>query len=436
MLLVYTPKITPRLTYTFRHFFKRVLQLEIEFTTEINKFVAHNGPKITYAKQPLSTEFFIQSHHLLFEQGVNDLDIYVHNWEETKCFFKVSDKSAVPFDVFAATFYLLSRYEEHIPHVKDEHERFPAKESIAYKNGFLDKPVIDIWAFKVKKLLQERFTDFEFKERTFTYLSTIDVDCAYAYKRKGFIRTVGGFIKDLFTLHLKQFWFRLLVLLNIKKDPFDSFDWLLKMQEKYDAKTIFFFLVSEYTTFDKNISAGNAKFQSLIKHVADYSDVGLHPSYFTMRDFDKLKKEKKRLESIINQQVTKSRQHYLRFDLPETFQNLVDLEIQEEHSMGYASHYGFRASTCTPFYFYDMEHEIQTPLKLFPFAVMDVTLKDYLQYSNKKSFQIMLQLAEEVKKVNGTFITLNHNETFNPYGRFKGWKSMYERLLKHLNSMN
>ncbi|HFS67023.1 MAG TPA: hypothetical protein ENK67_02305 [Flavobacteriia bacterium] len=435
MLLVYTPKITPRLTFTFRHFFKRILQLEIDFTTEINTFVAHNGPKITYAKQPLSTEFFVQSHPLLFEQGVSDVDIYIHDWEETKCFFKVSEKSAIPFDVFAASFYLLSRYEEHIPHVKDEHERFPAKESIAFKYGFLEKPVIDIWAFKVKKLLQERFSDFNFPQRKFTYISTIDVDCAYAYKRKGFIRTVGGFINDFFTLHLKQFWFRLLVLLNFRKDPFDNFDWLLEMQKKYGIKTIFFFLVSEYTTYDKNISPGNLKFQSLIKHIADYSPVGLHPSYFTMRDFEKLKREKKRLESIINQPVTKSRQHFLRFDLPETFQNLVDLEIDAEYSMGYASHYGFRAGTCTPFYFYDMEHEIQTPLKLFPFAVMDVTLKDYLHYSNKKSFQTLLQLVDEVKKVNGTFITLNHNETFNEYGRFKGWQSIYEKLFKYIDTI-
>jgi hypothetical protein len=434
MLLIYTPKITSRLTYTFRHFFKRILQLDIEFTTEINKFVAHNGPKITYAKQPLSTEFFIQSHNLLFEQGVNDLDIYVSDWDDTKCFFKVSDKSVVPFDVFAATFYLLSRYEEYIPHVKDKHDRFPAKESLAFKNGFLDKPVIDIWAFKVKKLLKERFPDFEFPERKFQYISTIDVDCAYAYKRKGFIRTVGGFVNDLFTLHLKQFWFRLLVLLNFRQDPFDTFDWLLKMQKKYNIKTILFFLISDYTTYDKNISSGNTKFQSLIKHVADYSDVGLHPSYFTMRNFEKLKKEKEKLESITNQTITKSRQHYLRFDLPDTFQNLVDLEMEEEYSIGYASHYGFRASTCTPFYFYDMEHEIQTPLKLFSFAIMDVTLKDYLQYSNKKSFKKMIELAEEVKKVNGMFITLFHNETFNPHGRFKGWKNMYERLLKHINS--
>lgn len=432
MLLVYTPKITPRLTYTFKHFFTRILLLEVNFTTKVDEFVAHSGLKITYAKQPLGTEFFIQSHSLLFQQGVNDIEINVSDWEETKCFFKQSDKSAIPFDVFAASFYLLSRYEEYLPFVKDKYERFTAHESLAYKNKFLDKPVIDIWAFKVRELLKEKFSDYQFSERKFEFISTIDIDCAYNFKHKGIIRTIGGFTKDLLTFKWKSFWFRFLVLINLRKDPYDSFEWLLTMKKRHQLKTIFFFLVSDYTTFDKNISVRNLKFQSLIKSIADYTPVGLHPSYFSIRNSSILKREKLRLENIINTPITKSRQHFLRLEFPETFQNLVDLEVEEDYTMGYAQHYGFRASTCTPFYFYDMDYEIQTPLKLFPFAVMDVTLKDYLQYSNKKSFATIIQLAEEVKKVNGTFITLNHNETFNKFGRFRGWKLMYEKVIKAL----
>ncbi len=80
MLLIYTPKITPRLTYTFKHFFTRILLLEVQFTTKVDEFVAHNGLKITYAKQPLGTEFFIQSHQLLFEQGINHIEINVSSW--------------------------------------------------------------------------------------------------------------------------------------------------------------------------------------------------------------------------------------------------------------------------------------------------------------------------------------------------------------------
>ena len=432
MLLVYTPKITPRLIYAFKHFFTRILLLEVQFTTEVAEFVAHNGLKITYAKQPLGNEFFIQSHQLLFQQGVSDIELKISDWNDTKCFFKVSEKSIIPFDIFAASFYLLSRYEEYLPHVKDKYDRFPAKESIAYKHSFLDKPIIDIWAFKVRDLLQERFPDFEFETKKFEFISTIDVDSAFSFKHKGLVRTIGGFTKDLFSFQFRNFWYRFFVLVNMRRDPFDNFDWLLKMQKRYKIKTIFFFLVSEYTTFDKNISVNNSKFKSLIKSIADYAPVGLHPSYFTMRNTTKLKKEKTRLENIINTPITKSRQHYLRVDFPETYQNLVDLEVAEDYSMGYAQEIGFRASTCTPFYFYDMEYEIQTPLKLIPFAVMDVTLKDYLQYSNRKSLATILRLADEVKKVNGTFVTLMHNETFNIFGRFKGWKLMYEKIVKNV----
>ncbi len=430
MLLVYTPKITPRITYAFKHFFTRILLVEVQITSKIEAFVAHNGLKISYAKQSLGTEFFIQSHKLLLQQGISDVEIKVSNWQETPCFFKVSDKSTVPFDVFAASFYLLSRYEEYLPHVKDSYDRFPAEESLAFKHRFLDKPVIDIWAHKVRNLLKERFPEYVFKDKVFEFISTIDVDCAFTFKHKGIVRTTGGFIKDLVTLKIRNFWYRFLVLLNLRKDPFDSFDWLLKMQKKHHFKTIFFFLLSEYTTYDKNISVNSSAFKSLIKSIADYAVIGLHPSYFTMRNAKKLSKEKKRLETIINTPITKSRQHYLRVVFPETYQNLVDLEVTEDYTMGYAQQVGFRASTCTPFYFYDMEYEIQTPLKLIPFAVMDVTLKDYLQYSNRKSLATILRLADEVKKVNGTFVSLNHNETFNVFGRFKGWKLMYEKMVK------
>ena len=436
MLLIYTPKITTRLTYVFKQFFTRILLIDIQFTTEVNEFVAHNGAKITYAKQPLGTEFFIQSKDLLFQQGVSDIEIKLFEWENTKCFFKVSDKSVIPFDVFAASFYLLSRYEEYLPHVKDQHERFPAEESLAYNNGFLDKPLVDIWAYKLLDLLQERFPDFEIKPKEFQFISTIDVDCAYRFKHKGIIRNSGAFLKDLFSLKFKNFWFRFLVLAKFKPDPFDTFEWLLKMKKRHQLDMIFFFLVSEYTTYDKNISVNNPHFISLIKGIADYVPVGLHPSYFTMRNEAKLKKEKKRLEKIINTPITKSRQHFLRVDLPETYQNLVELEIFEDYSMGYAQQYGFRASTCTPFYFYDMEFEIQTPLKLTPFAVMDVTLKDYLQFSNRKSLATIIELAKEVKKVNGTFVSLMHNETFDKFSRFKNWTLLYEKMIKAINEMD
>lgn len=432
MLLVYTHKITPRLTYIFKHFFTRILNIPVKFTLKVEEFVAYNDLKLSYTKQPLGNEFFIRSHELLFEQGINDVEIVMGKWDDIDCFFQSRQAANLSFDVFAASFYLLSRYEEYLPHVKDEYDRYPAEESLAYHNNFLDKPLIDIWAFKFRDLLKEKFPEYQFSNRKFECISTIDVDIAYSYKLKGVVRTIGGYFRDLAKFRMFDIWYRTMVILGFRKDPFDTFGDLLGFQKQYNIKTIFFFLLGDYTTYDKNISFGNARYRSLIKSISDYADVGLHPSYFTMKNEMILKKEKQRFESILNRPAEKSRQHYLRLDMPDTYHNLINLEIKEDYTMGYAKHYGFRASTCTPFYFYDLDYEIQTPLRVFPFAVMDGTLRDYLNLSIKPSYEIIINLAKEVKKVEGTFIMLFHNESLSNRGRWRRWKKLYIDICKQL----
>jgi len=426
MLLIYTHKITPRLNYIFKHFFVRILKIPITFTTKVNDFVAHNGPKITYLKAPLGTEFFIRSHDLLFEQGINDIDIKIYNWDDVPCFFPAGESSIIPYDIFAASFYLISRYEEYLPHVRDEHERFAAGESLAYKNGFLEKPVVDIWAFKFLELLKIKFPKYDYPKREFKIISTIDVNVAYIYKHKGFVRSLGGALNDLLNLKFINLKDRILTILNFMKDPYDTFLALLKIKEEHKVDTIFFFLIGDYTTFDKNISSSNINFKSLIKSVADYSKVGLHPSYFTFKNAEKLKKEKSRLEFIVNRPVICSRQHYLRLSMPDTYQNLIDLDLKEDYTMGYEKFVGFRASTCTPFYFYDIDFEIQTPLKIFSFALTDVTLKEYMKLSNNECLSKISVLKNEVQKVNGTFISVFHNESLSEKEYWHGWTDIYK----------
>ncbi len=435
MLLVYTHKITPRVTYTFKHIFTRILQIPVDFTTKVETFIAHDGLKISYTKKPLGNEFFVKSIDLLFNQGIDYPDLNVTKWEDTSCFFQVNSSSPIPFDVFAASFYLLSRYEEYLPHVKDEFERFPAEESLAYQNKFLDKPIVDIWALKIKNILIEIYPDYKFENRKFEFIPTIDVDIAFDYKYKGFVRSIGAIIKDLFGFKIHRLIERFMVISNVKQDPFDVYDKLISLQKKFKIQTIFFFQLGDYSTYDKNISIKNSNYKLLIKNVADYAKVGLHPSYFTMKNDEKLKQEKKRMEAIVNTPVIRSRQHFLRVELPETYQNLVDVEIAEDYTMGFAQHYGFRAGTCTPFYFYDLDFEIQTPLKVMPFAVMDGTLKDYLNLSTKRSFDTIYKLAEEVKRVEGTFITLFHNESISGAGRWRGWDRKYEELMDKLSKL-
>lgn len=429
MLLVYSPKITPRLKYIFKQILLRTLEINVSFTTKVDEFVAHNGPKLSYAKIPLGSEFYIRSHDLLFEQGINDVEIQISKWDDVACFFSAGEKSSIPYDIFAASFYLISRYEEYLPHVQDEHERFPAEESLAFKNKFLEEPVIDIWAYKFLERFKEKFPDLAYKEREFRLISTVDVDSAYAYKGKGLIRTIGAFGKDFFHLRLLNLFNRFMTFFNFRKDHFDTFSEFLDIKKEYGVKTLFFFLVGDYTTHDKNISFSNSDFRSLIKSVTDYAKTGVQPSYFTMKNQNLLSKEVKRLENIINTPIRLSRQHFLRLSLPDSYQNLIDVDIQEDYSMGYAKAAGFRASTCTPFYFYDLDFEIQSPLKIYSFAFMDTALKYEMKLSNEASLAKIMALKSAVKNVNGTFISLVHNETLSENSNWRGWRTIYKQMV-------
>ena len=431
MLLIYTHHITPRLKYTFKHVCTRVLGVEVSFTTKIEEFIAHDSLKISYTKQQLGNEFFIKSHDILFEQGLNDIDIHVQNWGHTKCFFFNGDKSAIPFDIFAASFYLLSRYEEYLPHVKDNYGRFLATESIAYKHGFLQQPVVDIWAYKFKESLLLQFPEFVFPQKKYSIKPVIDVPSPYHYKLKGIMRSFGGIAKDIFQFKLRSLYNRFMVIFNFKHDPYDTFKYIINRQKQSNYKFLFFFLIGDYSTYDKGINPNKKKFVSLIKHVADYCEVGLKTSFFSIDNFSILKKEKLKMEDIINTKLKASRQSFSKLNLPESYRNLIELEIFEDYTMGYVNQIGFRAGSCTPFLFYDLDYEIQTPLKIHSYHVMDYVLLKNESLLDKK--KVLYEIINEVKQVKGEFISIFHNYTFSEIERWKGFKELFNIILESGN---
>lgn len=431
MLLVYTHRISPRLKYVFKHICTRILGVEVGFTTKIEEFIAHHDLKMSYTKQQLSNEFFIKSHDILFEQGLNDIEISIQNWDDVACFFPVGEKSALPFDIFSAAFYLLSRYEEYLPHVKDEYGRFPASESMAYKHGFLNQPVVDIWAYKFKAALQVYFPDFVFPKQQYRIKPLIDVPSPYWFKSKGLLRTAIGVVRDAVRLKFKKLYERGMVLFGFKHDPYDTFKYIINKQKQYKFKFLFFFLVGDLSTFDKGISPNNKTFVALIKHVADYCQVGLKATYFSISDVSILKKEKQKIEDILNVSLRASRQSYSKVNLPESYRNLIELEIFNDYTMGYTNHIGFRAGTCTPFFFYDLDYETQTPLKIHTYHLMDYALLRHKSLLDKK--KTLLEIINQVKAVNGEFVPVFHNYTFSDVERWKGFKELFNIILDSAN---
>jgi len=427
MLLIYTHKITPRLTYIMRHIFVNILGVELNFTTKVEDFIKHNGPKITYTRQPLQNEFFIRSNDLLFEQGINDIHLNIGDWEGVPCFFQAGEKSTLPFDIFAASFFMLSRYEEYLPHVKDIHGRFSPKDSVAYQNGFLQKPVVDIWAFKLLDALKERFEGLEHTNKVYDFISVIDVATSHCYANRGIVRGLAGMLIDLGTFKLRRVFERVAVGLNRQKDPYDNYTELINLHKKYNIKCNFFFQFADYSKYDKNVSTNSIKFKSLIKHVADYMPVSLAASYSSFSDLELLKKEKRNLEEVINRQVNNSKMRYNRVDVPQTYRNLIAAEFTNDYTMGYTFELGFRAGTCTAFQFYDILLEVKQPIKVHPFAIHDVSLS---KIKKDQDLQNQVQvITKEVKKVNGTLIAMFSNEVLGNKDD-RDWMSVYSGVIK------
>ncbi len=401
----------------------------------IEAFHDFKGPKMVYGINSEDHPLFFGSAKLLFESGLNSQELTTVEYKGVQVPFPVYRKETkLPFDVFAAAFYFVSRYEEYMPYRKDEYGRYTAHESFAYKHGFLQKPIINIWAYDLVSIIQQHYPDFVPNFQQFQYIPTYDVDQAWSYYEKGITRNIGGLLRNIWQFDLQKIGQRFRVLIGREKDPFDTFDYQFELQKQYNLKPIYFILFAQLGPFDKNISPSNNTFRALIKSLADKAHIGIHLSYASNENPDLIKSESKDLENVIKVEITRSRQHYLKLHLPETYRNLLALDLMDDYTMGYAAEPGFRAGICTPFYFYDLDYETETKLQVFPFAVMDGTLRDYRDVGIEEAKAIIQSLIYEVKAVNGTFISLWHNESLSDQDRWKGWREVYSYLLSKIHA--
>lgn len=431
MLLIYTPIITNRIRYVLKFALDEVLGLDYKVTNSLEEYKNIDCYKLNYSRQISGDkELHIYPSHLLTETGIKDQAIKVFKQDDIVAFFATVKSNPIPYDIFSCIFYMISRYEEYLPTIRDSHNRFNAHQSLAYQNKFLQKPVVDIWCYELKKMFSAYYPSLKFKQRGYNYYSTIDIDNAYAYKHKGLVRTTGAYLKSLFSFDFAEIIDRTKVLLTVAKDPYDTYKYQHVIQKQYNLHTLYFFLVGDYGVNDKNISINNHSFQSLIKAIADYAEIGIHPSYGSNSQPEKLEQEIDRLEKVVNREITKSRQHFLKITLPDTYRRLIELDITDDYSMGFAQEIGFRAGTCTPFLFYDLDLDTETKLRIHPFQVMEASLKYYMKIQPNDAVKLVKPIIEEIKKVDGTFVTLWHNETLSENELWKGWRNVYEDVVK------
>ncbi len=439
-MIVYTNKITPRLQYITDFVGKEVIGEAFQLTTDSYYFKDHSGPKINYSssrinnvpKDSFGEELIINNCSLLFEDSIKEQNISCFEVNGFNAFFKT--EGDYPFDIFAAIFYLLSRYEEYLPHQKDMYGRYAHENSLAFNEGFLNLPLINIWLNDFKKALREKFPSLNFQPSTFNFQPTYDIDEAFAFNHKGLIKSVGGIAKSVVNGEWAMVNERLNVLRMKKDDPYDAYEWMNKMHGKNNLRPLYFFHVAnEKGKYDQNISPSHPAMQQLIKQHAEKYQIGIHPSWASGDDESLLEKEMKILGSITGEKITSSRQHYIRFTLPHTFRRLIAAGITDDYSMGYGSINGFRASVASDFYWYDLEKEQQTNLLLHPFCFMEANSFFEQKYLPQRAYEEMMHYYKAVRSVKGTLITIWHNNFLGTYPTFSGWRDVYEEFVRKVN---
>ncbi len=333
-----------------------------------------------------------------------------------------------PFDWFSLLFYLASRYEEYLPYEADQWGRFPASSSAAHQAGFLQRPLLQEWALDFAQRLLTHYPHLVLQPPQYQFTPTYDIDHAFAFHAKPLWRQAGAFARHLLRRDATALKRHLQTLRQVQQDPYNVYEYLDDLAQTHQLKPLYFWLW-DYGPHDKILPHTSPALQVLIQRHAQHYAVGIHPSFGSNASLEQLRKEYQRLQGLLQQPVTRSRQHYLRLHLPTTYRRLLALGVTDDYTLGYAQALGFRASLALPYHWYDLERETPTRLRLHPFAIMDVTLNTYLGLSPEAAQDAARPVVAACRQVGGHLMTIWHNSSLCEAWQWVGWRGVYEGLL-------
>jgi len=425
IIQVYSENLdAPRLNYAVDLVLGTILGLEYIITDKPER----EGPLINYSNDRSVGGIFIQPEDLLFEKGIRKQDIWIAHMGDLPLFFQQPPEAGFPLDIFAFSFYMVSRYEEYLPFPSDEHGRFAAESSLAYKHSFLDIPIVDIWAGRLGQTLSLLYPSVRLPEKKFSSLLTIDVDQPFAYRSKGILRNLGGLFVDI--IKKRDASLRLRCMTRREIDPYDTYDYINEIADKNNCPVSYFFSAGKRAKFDLNPDPTRHCYMKLIKMLSEKFVTGLHPSYLSGSDINLLEQEKDILEEVSGKKIEVSRQHYIMLKFPGTYRTLIRLGIRTDYSLGFIREPGFRGGIARPFFFYDIESEEKTGLTLVPFQYMDGTLQQYKRYTADEAVRQIERLAGVTKEVGGLFVSIWHNTSLTEKDGWEGWRSVFENAVK------
>ncbi len=420
MILIYVNRVTTRLEYTLDFVFQN-RGIDYKTTNHKGSFEKFEGVKLNYSDQEFDNTPSIFPSTMLFSEDIGTYEIEKTKFHQIDClaFNGITD-------LFASIFYVLTRMEEYQPFETDSFGRFEGKNSILFKNQWIDKAICDRWSMVIIHFLKDEANyQITVLKEPIKILPTFDIDNAYAYKLKGFLRSSMSNFKDFFLGRSKRLIERQSVQTGMSKDPYDTYDKILSLKDKNITYKMFW-LLGDFAKYDRNISHRSKKHKKLIQRMSEGCEIGIHPSVKSNSYEFYLHNEIERLESISKKRIHLSRQHFLVLKFPYTYQTLIGQEITDDYTMGFHDLVGFRAGTARPFKWFDLTKNEITNLTIHPFVFMDGTLNEYLKLTTEEAKSKIDLLFQEVKEYGGEFSFIWHNETIGDYGIWKNWSDVFE----------
>lgn len=433
-VLIYCEQITHRLQYVLEWIFQEQLQMDFRVTYNAEQWKAYEGLKINYSEKRIGAEdILVRPHRLIYEVGETVQQLSINRWKKSTVLFYNQPGALIPFDIFSAVFYLISRYEEYLPHKKDGHGRYMHTNSAASQYSFIQQPVVDEWINALRHIMEKKF-QLLLPQQSFEFQPTYDIDIAWAYLNKPRKQNIAGALRDLLKLRIGWFFDRILVATSGRQDPYDAFKWMEDLQKYYELQPVYFFLVGANGTYDRNISPAHPEMQALIRHTSTHAQVGLHPSYGSFLQQSVMEKELHILETILDKPVWKSRQHYIKMSLPDTYRQLEHLGIQNDYSMGYPTINGFRAGTSRSFMWYDLSNETKSELRVHPFCFMETTAINQYNGSKTEAYAELERIVFTLRQSRGKMVSIFHNNNLGSGREYKGWYKFYQKMIELIHS--
>lgn len=417
--------------------YPKLSESEIIFSNQISDFIKlGTNPKFTYwdaskenwqsvLEKPLSMPGFDE----------NDLKNLKSPLIEIK-----GPQTIVHYDILGLTYWMLNRIEEINSKNLDNHGRFPATSSHAYKHGYLERPIVDEWLHILDQIIVKTWPDIKLKQNKFSLKVSHDVDSPslYAFKPwKTIIRMMGGHLlkrRDIKSM-LQAPYFKLTGSKQIPaNDPYNTFDWIMSTSEKNNLTSAFYFICGGNNIHDAEYKPEDIRIRKLMCEIHNRGhEIGLHPSYDTYQNANEISNQADRLrkacaEEGIDQDSFGGRMHYLRWQHPYTLQAWEDAGMAYDSTLSYADRPGFRCGTCYEYPAFNHETQQILNLRIRPLIAMECSIIDdaYLGLGySKKAKNKFFELKDKCKKVNGCFTLLWHNSHFMHKNDF----DLYEYIL-------